>query len=223
MSQADRFPSLRHAGVVASATPLELTLIAPAAALVGVALGIAGNAYLDRSRERRAAKRVQSQAIAELLTATVDLITGVQAVRGAYKQQTRWRHYIRVSGVILAAVGSTMTIGETLSRELLDWRHMSPALDRIIAVDHKLDDNQRRTALDVATVVGPRTARFYSAVAVLTLGQDKEIADAVRDLADTVGTLLETLGANEKKYARAREQVGDALRALRVVADKQRR
>jgi hypothetical protein len=203
-------------------TPLELALIAPVAALAGVVIGIMGNAYLERSRERRAAKRERDHAIAELLTATVDLITGVQAVRGAYKQQTRWRHYIRVSAVILAAIGSTMAIGETLSRELLDWRRMSPALDRILAVDHELDDNQRRTALDVATVVGPRTARFYSAVAVLTLGQDKEIADAVRDLADTVGSLLEALGAKEKKYAHARERVGNALAALRAVADQKR-
>jgi hypothetical protein len=116
-----------------------------------------------------------------------------------------------------------MTIGEKLSRELLDWRRMSPGLDRILAVDSELDDNQRRIALDVAAVVGPRTARFYAAVAVLTLGQDKKIADAVRDLAEAVGALLEMIGGKEKKYARARERVGNTLATFRSVADQQRR
>ena len=62
-------------------TPLEIALIVPVAALVGVALGIVGNGYLERLRDRRRAKRDRDQAIADLLTATVDLITGAQAVR----------------------------------------------------------------------------------------------------------------------------------------------
>jgi hypothetical protein len=105
--------------MLSSVTPLELALISPAAALVGVALGIAGNGYLDRLRDRRAAKRERDKAIAELLTATVDLITGVQAVRAAYQQQTRWRHFIRVAAVLVSAIGSTMTSGEILSSDLL--------------------------------------------------------------------------------------------------------
>jgi hypothetical protein len=94
-------------------------------------LGIVSNAYLDRQRDRRAAIHERDQAIAGLLTATVDLIASVQAVRAAYQQQTTWRHYIRISGTILAAVGSVMTSGEQLSSEMLrDWRRLSPGLDR---------------------------------------------------------------------------------------------
>lgn len=49
--------------------------------------GIAGSGYLDRLRDQRAAKRERDRAIAELLTATVELITGVQAARAACQQQ----------------------------------------------------------------------------------------------------------------------------------------
>jgi hypothetical protein len=104
-----------------SVTPSELALIAPVAALVGVTLGIAGNAYLDRMRDKRAAKRGRDQAIAEVLTATIDLVTGIQALRAAYYQQTQWRHYIRAAAIVIAAIGSTMTSGETLSWDLLKW------------------------------------------------------------------------------------------------------
>lgn len=68
-------------------TGLELGLIPAGSALLGVVLGIVGNAYLDQRKDRRAARREQDQAIAELLTATVDLVTGVQAVRAAYHQR----------------------------------------------------------------------------------------------------------------------------------------
>jgi hypothetical protein len=69
-------------------TSAELALITPAAALVGVALGTAGTAYHDRSRDRGEAKKAREQAVTEVQTATVDLLTGVQAVRVAYQHQT---------------------------------------------------------------------------------------------------------------------------------------
>jgi hypothetical protein len=105
---------------VTNVTALELALISAGAALVGVALGIVGNAYLDRQRDRREARRKRDQAIAELLAATVDLVAGVQALRAAYQQQhATWRHCIRIGGTILVAVGSVMTSGEKLSSEML--------------------------------------------------------------------------------------------------------
>jgi hypothetical protein len=55
-------------------------------AQVGVAVGIAGNGYLDHLRERQAAKRERDRVMVELLTATANLMTGVPTVRGAYQQ-----------------------------------------------------------------------------------------------------------------------------------------
>lgn len=117
---------------MANVTGLELAIIPAGAPLVGVVLGTVGNAYLDRRRDRRAACHERDQAIAELLTAAVDLITGVQAVRAAYHQQhATVRHYIRVSAGVLAALGSTMTgAGKFDWRGILDWHTARPALDR---------------------------------------------------------------------------------------------
>jgi hypothetical protein len=99
-----------QACAVTNVTSPELAIIPAGAALIGVVLGRAGNAYLDRRRDRRTACRERDQAIAELLTATIDLITGVQAVRAAYHQQhATFRHYIRIGAGTLAAFGSTMT------------------------------------------------------------------------------------------------------------------
>ena len=206
-------------------TGLELAIIPAGAALVGVVLGTFGNAYLDRRRERRTACRERDQAIAELLTATVDLITGVQAVRAAYHQQhATFRHYIRVSAGVLVALGLTMTgAGKFDWRGLLDWHTARPALDRLLTMDRELDDRKRTVALDLATIVAPRTARFYAAVAVLTLGPDIKIANAVRDLTPAVGALLEVIAAEEKKYAQARAGAEKALAAFRTVADQRQR
>lgn len=191
-----RAAAMRHAGAVTNLTGLEFALIPAAAALAGVALGIVGNEYLDRQRDRRAAKQQRDQAIAELLTATVDLLSGTQALRAAYMKQGRWRHYIRLSAVIMIAMGAVIGPGGELSTEILrDWHRMAPGLDRILTADRELDEKQRTTVLDMVTVVLPRTVRFYAAVAVLTLGPDKKIADAVRDLTPAVTALVGVIAA----------------------------
>lgn len=214
---------MRHAGAVTNLTGLELALIPAGTALVGVALGIAGNGYLDRQRERRAAKQQRDQAIAELLTATVDLISGVQAIRAAYLKQAKWRHYIRVSAVILAAIGTVLGSDGELTTEILrDWHKMAPGLDRLLAADRELDEKQRTAALDLTTVVLPRTVRFFAAVAALTLGPNKHIANAVRELTPAVTALLEVITARPSKYDRARHRAEKALAEFRAVADQRR-
>ena len=71
---------VRDADAVATLTTAELALIPAGTALIGVVLGIGGNRYLDRHKEKRAEDQ-QDQAIAELLTATVDLVSGIHALR----------------------------------------------------------------------------------------------------------------------------------------------
>lgn len=103
---------------------------------------------------------------------------------GAYhRQHASLRHHIRIGAGVLAALGSTMTAAGKFSwRGSLDWYTARPALDRLLAIDKELDDHQRMVAVDLATMVTPTTERFYAAVAVLTLGPDIKIANAVRDL-----------------------------------------
>jgi hypothetical protein len=95
-------------------------------------LGIAGNGYLDRKRERRHATQRRDQAIAELLTATVDLVSGIYALCAAYVKQGIWRQYIRVSVVILSAAGTALGPERRFSADVLrDWHRMVPGFDRI--------------------------------------------------------------------------------------------
>jgi hypothetical protein len=222
VSSSAELPSLRHACLM-YLTSAELSLISPAAALVGVTLGIAGTAYFDRSRARRVATEAHERAITEVQTATVDLLSGVQAIRGAYQQQTRWRHYIQVAVLAMASIGSMMASGETLSWKLLDPQRMSPSLERLLAEDRVLDDRQRTTALDISTIVGPRVTRFYEAAGALTLGKDDTIADATRVLIRAVGALMEVMGGKETKYVAARERVSEALGSFREVVGQERR
>jgi hypothetical protein len=204
---------------VTSVTGLELALIPAGAALVGVALGTAGSAYLDRLRDRRAARRQQDQAIAELLTATVDLVSGVQTIRGAYQQHASWAHYVRLGGVIIAAAGlMTPEADEGWRRILPDWRRLGPGLERLLAADRELDENQRRVALDMGTILSPRSTRFYAALSVLTLGPDKEIASATRKLVPGVVPLLEVIVAKQPKYDQALRRAQDALAEFRTTA-----
>jgi hypothetical protein len=211
-----------YARAVTNLTSLEITLIPAAAALIGVALGIAGNGYLDRQRERRAARQLRDQAIAELLTSTVDLISGIQAIRAAYYvKQATWRHYVRLSATILAAAGSVLGSDGKLSAEILrDWHRLAPGFDRILAADRELDEKQRVAALDLTTVLLPRTVRFYAAVAVLTLGPDKMIAGAVREFTPKVAALTEMIAARQRQYDQARSTANRALETFRAAADR---
>jgi hypothetical protein len=210
---------------VTNVTPLALALIPAGTALAGAALATVSNVYLERQRDRRAARGQRDQALAELLTATVDLISGVQMVRAAYyRQYENWFRNARIGAMLIAAAGLVMTGGDTLRWETLrDWRSLGPGLDRLLAADRELDEKQRIVALDLATVVAPRTVRFYAAVAVLTLGPDKKIADAVRDLTPAVAALLEVIASKQKTYDRARAHAEDALGTFRTVADQRDR
>src|ERR1700689_818191 len=99
---------------------------------------------------------------------------------------------------------------------------MAPGFDRILAADHDLDEKQRTAALDLTTVVLPRTVRFFSAVTLLTLGPDKHIANAVRELTPAITALLDVITARPGKYNSARRRAEKALAEFRAVADQRR-
>lgn len=203
-------------------------LIVPAAAsLAASALTFAGTAYLERSRDRRAAKRERERAIVELLAATTDLTTGIQIVRTAHgvdNPAIRWTHdYARRGAELLVAAGSVMTDGNRLTRKLLgDWHRMSPGLERLLAVDRGLDDNRRTIVLDANTIVAPRTQRFYEAVMVFTRDPDREVADAARELAGAIGAFLKVIAANGTKYTQAHARAEAALDVFRDAASRHR-
>jgi hypothetical protein len=202
-------------------TDLTSTLIGAGAVVGGVILAFAGNAWLDRLRERRGGKRARDAAIADLLAAVVDLITGAQTIRVAYQRQTSWRSRLRSVTALTTAFGATFAHEEQFSAQMLvDWRKQWPMLDRMLAISDYQDQQQRTLALDLTTVLLPRTSRFYSAVAVLTLGPDKKIAAAVRELTPAIGALVEAIAERrQRRYNRARRKAENALGRFRDIAD----
>lgn len=204
-------------------TNTDATLIGGGLALSGVVITLAGNTYRDRLKERRAGRQARDQAIAELLAAVVELVTGVQAIRAAYEGRTTARARIRIAAGMWAAVSAIFVGQEEFAwSALTDWRKTAPLMERLLAMDRDQNEQQRTMALDMAAVLLPRASRFYAAVAILTLGPDKRIADAVRDLTPAVGALTEAIAAKQRKYDRARSRAQKALGRFRTIADQRR-
>ena len=106
---------------------------------------------------------------------------------------------------------------------LLDWRHSGRLIDRLLAEDRHLDEAQRTAALDIGAVVAARAARFYAALAAVTVGgSDGSLSEAANRLAEAVGGLLETLGGKRGRYQQARALSERALSEFRRVADCQK-
>ncbi len=227
-------------GAVAHLTAPELALISAGTALAGVALGIGGQAWLDRRREGREARRIRDAAIGELLTATADLLSAVDSIRAAYKSQaSQFRHYLgltaRLTAIGFLAVadvdwterpagpGGRMRRGWQTYQWLSTAGRMGFAIDRLTSIDRDLDDKQRTAALDVSTVLIPRMVRFYGGVAALTLGDDKAMADWARKLSGAVRKLLDDVLAKQHRYGRARSGAERALADFRAAADKRQR
>lgn len=212
-------------------TGLELALIPAGAAIAAASLTTLGQGWLDRLKDRRAARDLRDQAIAELLASAADMIQGVQAIRAAYEGQSGWRDIIRKSAAVMAAVGSILPgeRGDPMPRtraewsKMLDWRTSGPFVDRTLAEIQRLDNKQRTTVIDVAALLLPRTARFYAAVSVLTLGPDKEISSAVRQMTPAVMRLTEVIVSKPGVYGRARRKAEDALTEFRETVDRRRR
>src|SRR6266568_69664 len=214
---------LRNACCVRNVSNLDIALISAGAALGGVLLGQVSAYVSDRLKEHRAARDARDQAIADVLTAVVDLVTGVQAIRAAYEGQSGWRQLARRAAVLLSAFGSEYGSPAGLRvDEILDWKRLAPFFDSLLVYMRDMDHRQRIQALDVGTMLLPRTDRFYSAVAVLSLGPDKDVARAVRKLTPAVGALLEAAGEPQRKYDRARRRAENALGAFRDAVDARR-
>lgn len=76
-------------------------------------------------------------------------------------------------------------------------------------------------AIDVASVVTPKLNRYFAVVALLTLGENKKVTDAVRQLTPKVTALAESAGTKKKRdFERLSTEMQQALEHFRDVADK---
>lgn len=62
--------------------------------------------------------------------------------------------------------------------------------------------------------------RYFAVVALLTLGEDKQIADVVRQLTPKVTALVERAGSRKREFERLSTEMQQALGNVRDAADR---
>ena len=182
--------ALRHAGAV---TGLDLALITGGFTVAAVVVTFGGNYLLDRARDRRASRQARDAAIADLLTTSLELVLAVNSIRAAYQYRTGGRARLMIAAALLRDLTGLVR-------------------DR--------DTETRATVADYEGMVVPQTTRFFAALTVVTMGPDKKIADAARQLGVAGGALLETAAARKHKNERARSRFERELGKSRSAVDR---
>jgi len=185
------------------------------AALLGVIVGFIGTAHLQRRQARADARVRLERALAELLAAAQDVMIGIRAIRLAHERRTKSRFYLRVGGMLLRDLPALSTW-----RDLVELSSLKALLGATLEADRYQLDEARTIALDLSTVVAAKANRYWAVVALITLGQDKEITAAVRELTPKVTALMEGAGARQREYERLNSEMEKALEDFRDLADK---
>ena len=184
------------------------------ATLLGVIVGFILTGYQQQRENARQDRIRYERAIAELLAASLDLLTGARVLRLAHGRNTRWRFNLRLAGDILVA------LPEVTSTEVLkDYETMRSLMGCVMNQWRDQIADQRMVALDTSTVLVPRVIRFFQAVALVTLGDDEVIADAVRAVTPKVYALLGSLAAHKKQFGDVSSDMEKALEAFRSTVD----
>lgn len=83
------------------------------------------------------------------------------------------------------------------------------------------DTNARTIVLDYTGMVTPQMSRFFAAVTAVTMGPDKALTTADRQLGTAGGALTETVGARSRKDAGALSGFERELAKFRAAVDRQ--
>jgi len=143
------------------------------------------------------------------------VLIGVRAFREAHERRTMPRYYLRVLAVVWHAIPRLTTW-----RELVDYPALRSALGAALELERENTEAQRMVAIDIANVVTPKLNRYFAVVALLTLGEDKQVAGAVRQLTPKVTALAERAGTKKRDFERLSTEMQQALEHFRDVADK---
>lgn len=195
------------------------------AAFLGAIVAYAGAAHQQRKQADRDAQIRQEQAareariqlvqgVAEILAAAQDVLTGVQALRQAHARRTTFRYYLRIAVMLW----HDYPVPAKWS-DLADLSRLRPLLATGLEADRFQLDEARMIALDAATILAPKLNRYYAIVALLTLGQDEQIADAVRELTPKIVALSQSFGARQRQVAHLTSELQQATEHFRDIAD----
>jgi hypothetical protein len=185
------------------------------AAFLGGIVTYLGSALQQRRQDKRDSRIRTEGAVAELLSSALDILIGVRTIREAYARRTRPRFYLRVAGVLWSAVPEL-----TNWRVLVETETLRSLLQRTLELEHDLTESSRVIALDLNSVVVAKLTTFFTVAAMLTLGEDKQITKAVRELTPKVTAVVEATGARKRKFERLEAKLQKGLEDLRELADK---
>jgi hypothetical protein len=206
----------RHAVLVhLTADTWAVVAVTLAAAFLGAIVTYIGSTRQQRKQGQRDARIRLEAALAELLAASQDVLIGVNTIRRAHERRTRFRYYFRILAVEWHAIPRLTTW-----RDLVDYPAIRSALGAALELDREYMDAQRMVVMDIANVVTPKLNRYFAAVALLTLGEDKQITDAVRQLTPKVTALVEGSGAKKRDFEHLSMEMQKALEHFRDIADK---
>ena len=107
----------------------------------------------------------------------------------------------------------------TTGRDLVEYPTLRSALGAALELDRENTEAQRVVAIDTASVLAPKLNRYFAVVALLTLGEDRQITDAVRQLTPKVTALAEGAGAKKQHFERLSMDMQKALERFRELAD----
>ena len=199
--------------MLGTVTDLDLSLITGGFTIAAVAVTFGGNYLRDKARDRRADKQSRDAAIADLLTASVELVLAVNAIRAAYQHRTNARARLMIAAALMRDLPNLDTWKDLTDRDV-----MRTLLRTATGIAREQDTNARTIVLDYTGMVTPQMSRFFAAVTAVTMGPDKALAAAARQLGTAGGALTETVGARKRKYARARSRFERELGKFRSVA-----
>ena len=212
-------PDRMSCGILSAVNDLGLALITSLITggftITAVVVTFGGNRYLDKARDRRADKQSRDSAIADLLTASAELVLAVNAARAAYQHRTGIRYRLMIAAALLQDLPNLSSW-----RDLTDRDVLKTSLRTATGLARDQDAGNRTIVLDYAGLVIPQASRFFTAVVAVTMGTDKELADAARRLGTAGAALLEAAGERKRGYARARSQIERELGKFRAVVDR---
>jgi len=201
--------------MLGAVTDLDLVLATGGFTIGAVVVTFGGNYLLERARDRRAGRQARDSAIADLLSTSVELVLAVNVIRAAYQYRTSNRARLMIAAAVLRDLPNLDSWKDLTDRDV-----QRTILRTTIGLARDRDAETRTTAADYAGMVTPQTSRFFAAVTAVTMGPDKKIADAARQLGAAGGALLEAAGARKRKHESARSRFERELGKFRAAADR---
>lgn len=213
------------------------------AALLGVIVTFIGTSHQQRAQAAREARTRQDAALAELLAAAQDFILSARAIWITYADRNvkwmmfRWMATFHRAYILMGRADPTklppplppfgwrwfkpqnpLPVWRLMARQFSDVNIIGALLD----IDHQMKDYQRKMMLDMATILNPKLTRYFAVAALLTFGEDKEIANSVRNLTSKITAVPLLANTSREEVERVSSEALEALDELRAEANRQR-